>query len=509
MHLSQLFSSIRRIVIATFLVVCLPIPATVAQESSKAFADRMNSFANELMELEMIPGAAVVVVQGDEILFHSGFGLADRESDRKVTPDTVFYIASSTKSFTGLASAICENRGELDLDESLASLLPDASFHEDLDPSTIRYRDLLTHTHGIDNNGPVSFRSAYSGQHTDESLKELLKHHGAAAYGKTFRYSNIGYNVTGLAIRNKLDIHWKDLLKREIFDPLGMTTTTGYVSQVDPERLAIPYSLEPTGFKRLHYAKADSNMHAAGGLVTSTSDLAQWLKANINHGKIDGKQVIPEAVFQTAHRPYAEQDSQYMSFHRSGYGLGWNTGRYDEDEFIHHFGGFTGFHCHISFMPRQKIGVAILVNTSAGGVFADTLARYAYDTLLEKPGVEDRFAKETGDLAKRLDEIRKRIKADRDRRAARPQTLPRSLDAYAGTFNNQQYGEVTFKVVGGILQAEMGPLWSAVEVFDGSKDALRVELTGSGQVAQFVFEGDEPARQIRLSNGMVFDRVEK
>ncbi len=496
-------------VFSMILIGSLGGSPVAAQQANKKFADRLNSYANELMALEMVPGAAMVVVQGDKTVFQAGFGMADIGAKRKVTKDTVFYIASSTKSFTGLAAAICENRRELDLDTTLDKLLPKTNFHQQLDPSNIRFRDLLTHTHGINNNGPVSFRSAYSGQHTDEILKDLMRFHGVAANGKKYRYSNIGYNVAGLAIQNKFGISWKELLKREIFDPLKMNSTTGYVSKIDRNRLAMPYSIEPNGFKRTHYAKSDANMHAAGGLVTTTSDLAQWLKVNINRGKIDGKQLIAEAAFQNAHRSYIKQDSQYMSFSRTGYGLGWQTGSYGKEEMIHHFGGFSGFHCHISFMPKKKIGVAILINTSAGARFADQMARLAYDLLLEKPEVEKQYSKQTIEkLSSQMAKLRKRIKADRDRRAARSQVLPHPKKAYSGTFRNEQFGDVTFKVVNGKLESTMGPLWSAVEVFDGKRNMLRVELTGSGQVVQFDFGDGEQAKSFRLL-GLVFERVKK
>ena len=111
----------------------------IAQQaaSSDSFSEQLDEFANNLMSCEMAPGVAIVVVRGDETLFNRGYGMADAEISRKVTPDTVFYIASSTKSFTGLAAAICDERGELDLDETLDRSLADANFHKDIDPKSI------------------------------------------------------------------------------------------------------------------------------------------------------------------------------------------------------------------------------------------------------------------------------------------------------------------------------------------------------------------------------------
>ena len=473
---------------------------SVAQQpGDTSLEQRLDRFIEEVYQLWLAPGAAVAVVHGDEVVYLKGFGYADVAKGRKVTPETVFYIASSTKSFTGLAAAILDLRGELDLDQSLAHYLPQLRLQGPLSPGDIALRDLLTHTHGIGNSGPVSFLAAYSGTASHDRMVELIAAHGAAENGRAFRYSNIGYNVASLAMDQELGMSWKDVLQREIFEPLGMTATTGYVSRVPREELALPYGAEAVGFRELHYAKGDENMHAAGGLVTTAADLAKWLEVNLNGGRLDGRSVLPEAAFEQAHRPHAQQDNAFRKFSRTGYGLGWQTGEYDGDTFLHHFGGFSGFHAHVSLMPEHKIGVAVLVNESSLGSFlADIVARYAYDTLLEKERVDETYATELAELKRNAAQRRERIAADRARRAARPQTLPHPLTAYAGVYENPEYGRVEFRLVGDKLEATMGRLWSAVEVYDGKANALRVELTGGGSVVRFQFGEDDRAEGLQF-----------
>ena len=323
---------------------------TAAQQrpTAEEFAAKLDVFIEEVMALDLAPGLAVAVVRGDETLFERGYGYADVESGRPVTTETLFYIASSTKSFTGMAAAILHERGELDLDGSLADMIPGVNLGPGLDPSAITLRDLLTHTHGIENTGPVSFRAAFSGVHTHETMVDLLQTHGPAEDGRDFEYGNIGYNVASLAMDAHLVESWKDVLKREIFDPLGMRGTSGYLSRVPEDRLAMPYGVEPGGFERVPYTKGDGNMHAAGGLVTTVTDLARWVRANLNEGRLGTEQILDPRAVADAHRPHAEQDGSYMSFARTGYGLGWNTGSYDGDSFTHHFGGILG-------IPRSHV----------------------------------------------------------------------------------------------------------------------------------------------------------
>ena len=479
-----------------------------AQRSPADFGAGLERFVEAAMALDASPGMAVAVVVGDETLYLGGFGYADLEARRPVDEETVFYIASSTKSFTGLMAAILHGRGELDLDASLGRYLPRARLGGDLDPAKITLRDLLTHTHGVENSGPITFRLAYSGEHTHDQLVELLSAHGAAENGREFEYGNIGYNIATLATDEALGAHWKDLLDREIFDPLGMRSTSGYVSRFPEDRRAMPYGPEPEGWRRLPYAKGDSNMQSAGGLVTTAADAAKWLRAQINEGRLGTEQVLDADAIAASHVPYAEQDASSGSFHRTGYGLGWNTGTYDGEPFVHHFGGFSGFHSHISFMPERDIGVAIFLNTSAAPL-ADMVARYIYDTLRGLPDVEPRFAAELDDATGLVARMRQNIKADRDRRAARPQDLPYPLEAYAGAFENDALGRLEFRIIDGRLEATIGRLWSAVEVFDNERNMLRVELTGGGSVVPFLFEeGEEHAVAVQWMRQR-FDRVSR
>ena len=486
------------------------IAVGAGSQDNASLADKMDALIEQTIEQGLAPGMAVVVVKDGKPLYLKGFGYADRESKRPVSSDTVFYIASSTKSFTGLAASLLHLRGTLDLDAPINRYVPGIRLHEGLSADRITLRDLLTHTHGVSNSGPITFRVAYSGQHTPELLFDLLHHHGPDQQGRAFKYGNIGYNLASMVMDRALGKSWKDVLEQEIFVPLGMQSTTGYLSKMDKGRLAMPYRGEQGGFKRLHYDKGDENMHAAGGLVTTASDLAHWLAANLQEGRLEGTQILPSDAFRAAHRPHAEQSNSFGPFQRTGYGLGWIIGSYGEDLFLHHFGGFSGFHSHIGFMPEQGIGVAVLVNSAGiGSLAANTVSQYAYDLLLGRPGLEARPGELMDAARERATQFRQRIAADRARRAKRPQVLPNPLDAYVGVFENEIMGRVEWKVAGGKLEARMGRLLGAVEVYDGPRNALRVEFAGSGRVALFEFgEGSKKAERF-VFQGQKFERVKE
>ena len=493
----------------TLGVLLVNAAAAAGQETGPA-TERLDPFFSSVFEAAPVPGLAIAVVQGTEVVYLKGFGYADMEAARPFTPQTVAYIASSTKSFTGLAAALLDRQGVFELDAPLSRYLPHVELAEGLDASRITIRDLLTHTHGIANGGPVITRTAYTGEHTPEVLLELLKAHGPADNGRAFRYGNIGYNVASFAMDAVTGESWKDVERRLIFEPLGMSSTTGYRTQADPNRLAMPYRLRPDrGFDRLPFAKTDENMHAAGGLMTSAEDLAKWLEVNINLGVLDGRRVFPEEVMREAHSMLAQQSGRAGPFERVGYGLGWVVGLFKGDTVIHHNGGFPGHRTNISFMPAHGIGVAIVVNEGrAAGDVADLFTAYAYDRLLDRPGHEEEYAEWLGRVPGLLAQLHDRVRADRERRAARPQELPHPQSAYTGTFSHSLMGTMEFELVNGRLVARAGVLESdAIEVYNGENNQLRIELAGRGAVVTFEIEN---GRAVRITMGRAtFERVDR
>ncbi|MBD3163481.1 MAG: serine hydrolase, partial [Candidatus Eisenbacteria bacterium] len=445
------------VVVGAIFAALIVTPLFGSKAGAADLEAELDSILEEVFAPDHVPGAAVAVVRGEEVVYTRGFGTADVESERPVTPETVFYIASSTKPFLGLAARILHERGTIDLNESLKEYLPDVRLAEPLDPTAITLLDLLTHTHGIENDGPVTFRTAYTGEFTPALLIRLLEEHGPAEKGREFEYGNLGYNVASLALDANLDENWKEVLRSEIFEPLGMASTTANVSEVPRARLAMPHGAEPDGFRRLPYGKEDANMHAAGGLVSTVTDLARWLEVNINDGRIDGRRVFAPSAIRATHRELVEQDSRFIGVHRSGYGMGWAIGSYDDDVLLQGFGGYTGFHSHVSFMPEHDVGIVMLVNAGRLGAFlADIGSRAVYDRLLEKPESDSTWVAERTRLKEQMARFRGMIREDRDRRAARSQELPRPLGDYAGTYENPLLGTMTWSVADGKLAVRMG-----------------------------------------------------
>jgi len=472
----------------TLLAACSATTRPAPVVTPSPVTARLDSAVTSFFGLNGAPGMAVVVVQGDRVIYRRAFGLADVEANRPFTPETPFYIASATKAFTGLAAAILAERGTWNLDAPLSRYLPGIALRSPLSADSISIRSLLSHTHGIANSGPLTTRLAYTGDlRTRDDLRRALGQHGAAQTGRAYAYGNIGYNVAAMAMEEVTGKTWQQLLQQEVLDPAGMTQTSAFPSRFSANALAQPYLTGPAGFTRLRYGKTDENMQSAGGLIATLDDMARWLEANLNDGRVGGRQVFPAAAVQQTHRNQLTGPVRARSYlPQIGYGFGWQVSLLGEDTLLTHGGGFPGFSTNVSLFPARKTGIAIFANEGdLGTPQVEILASVLHDIVRGRPMISvDSLAS----IRRLFDGRRSQIAADLQRRAARSQVLPLPRSAYTGSFTNAIWGTIRVSLRGDTLECRMGVAQADAEVFDAERNQLRVELLGSADIVTAVVD---------------------
>lgn len=474
------------------LPLALSVMALTATQDPRLAAD-VDSFARHITTISGIPGMAITVVRGDAPVLVKGYGFADVERRIPFTGQTSYYIASMTKAFTALTVAMMAERGTVDLDAPLTRYLQGVQWAPGVHPDSLTLRRLLSHTSGLAGSGPVVWRTAYTGEYDNVLLKQLLRYHGPNGIGAFYQYTNLGYNIAGLVIDDLTKGHWQDAIATTVTRPLGMSHTTAYISRVDSAQRAMPYVWTPDGLVRAPYTKIDANMQAAGGLVTTAADMAIWLEAQMNEGRVDGRQVFPARVIAETQRRHIGMSGRQGDHQLVGYALGWQIGVQGSDTAYLHGGGFGTFRSLIAFDRKNRIGVAVATSEAKfGGGALEVVVQYVLDRARNADSAKVKYAARIPELPNIVGRIKQRIADDRARRAARPQTLNHPLEAYAGTYVDPQAGTLVCTVRDGRLWMRMGPLVGVAEVFDGAKDQLRVELQepGVGEVVEFRFEGD-------------------
>lgn len=443
---------------AIVLAACGGAGGAPAGRQDTELAVAMDRFVDRAVtDLAIMPGVAVAVVRDTQIVYERGFGYRDVERKLPVTAGTVFYIASTAKSFMGVLAAILEDEGWWRLDDPIAAHVPDLRLRTTLSEDELTLRRLLTHRSGVDQTG-FTFRTAYSGQYTRADLIRVLGR--SAAIDTSFVYSNLGSGLVGIAIGDVTGEDFRDVARQKLFAPLGMEHTSWHVSDGLYWEMAAPYATTSTGYERIPFLKEDATMAGAGGMLTTVRDLARWVEVHLNHGRLNDRQVIPEAVIRAAQRSWTPVDREFYEYHRHGYGLGLYHARYEGDLLLHHFGSFPGWRSHFSFMPEHGIGVVVLGNERRVGVFLpDLIANYAYDLLLNKGGLEAKYDSAFAELRAGAD----RILAEDDREAdpaARHPITAADAARFTGSYASEMLGTITVWLLGDTLRAATGRLTS-------------------------------------------------
>lgn len=306
----------------------------------------VEAVARTEMERQRIPGLAVAVVQGSDVLIARGFGLANVEHQVPVTADTIFQSGSLGKMFTAAGVMLLVEDGKIALADPIQKYLPDAPASW----SAVTVRHLLTHTSGIRNytNGPLDLRKDY----TEEQLAALT--YGATLEfepGARFKYSNTGYLLLGIAIRKASGKFYGDVLAERVFKPLGMTTTRVISESAIVPHRAAGYTLVKNELRNQGWVSPSLNTTADGALYFSLKDLLAWDAA------VRGGRLLTAASWTAVFQPVRLNDGK-----ASGYGFGWAIGTRGGQPVYRHGGAWQGFKTHYALFHHNKLSVVVLAN---------------------------------------------------------------------------------------------------------------------------------------------------
>jgi len=471
--------------------------------------DSLSAFT--LNKIKGIPGFSIAVIKGYEVIHIESYGFSDIENNVMATTKTPYYIASTTKSFNGTLAQILHDENVLDLDTSITSYEPIKSFKDKTVFEGISLRELLSHSSGI-TNGYLVWRNAVSGQYEHQQLIEILENQtGSLDNNKAFMYDNLGYNILDLILQEEFGLNWKNLLKEKIFQPLEMERTSASYDQVIQEKwevtqpyIAIGDSTKPV---KANSRKDEKTMQAAGGLFASIEDISHWLLFNVNKGEFKGKSVYHPDMLGQVHTSYADVNSNGTIFKDVGYGLGWHTSEYKGQKVLYHNGGFLGNTAKISFMPDQKIGVAVFSNESFfGDNIADLLTSFTFDYYLDSLESSGVYLEQVENFSKRINEMNKSYANSVSERADRQSSLTLNLSQYEGQFSNEGFGDLLITIENDIMYVNMGLLSS--KTYHGKEvNSLEVDFSGPGskQLIEFTII-DNTVESLKFK-GLEFVRI--
>lgn len=470
--------------------------ASMNANTASAIERAVDRVAQRAIQSGLGPGLGVAVVTHGRVVFARGYGLADASRRIPARDNTLWYVASTSKSYTGVATMLLATQMNFSLETSIASLLPAARWPIGVSPDSLTLADFLGHTHAI-GNGPVVLQAAFAGAVPESEWPILLAASDVRA-SRALNYSNLGYNVAAMVIDARRPDGWRQYLQTALLAPAGLTETYSRVSGLDRSRFAMPHTEASGGrFETLDFPKADITMNGAGGHLATMNDLARWTLLNLDGGRLDGRQVLPEAVIRGAQqtlREHAADDPgrQFGLFGRDGWGAGWNIGTYEGAHMVSRFGSYMSTRSHLSFLPALGVGVVAQANGAPGGAVTDILAALVYDIAAGRSDAESR-------ANTRLDAHAARVVQRRAEQTNQPNTTFAAVPGrYAGAFAHPSLGTFTIEQSGASLRFRWGVLAGPMTLTDAAGERLQFDMAGNNAPVRVELDERGVARAITL-----------
>jgi len=382
----------RKSTFALLLAAAVSVPVAGSRKAAEPqFADsaRPKKLATAFPEIDRIftefartahvPGAAWGIVVDGELAHMGATGIRDVESKAPVDVDTVFRIASMTKSFTAMAIIKLRDDGKLSLDDPAERFVPELKQlrYPTTDAPRITVRHLLTHSAGFPEDNP------WGDQQLSESEAELSRMLRAGipfsnVPGVAYEYSNYGFAILGRIVSQVSGQPYEAYVTENILKPLGMNSTTLHPDKVAPDRLAIGYRWEDERWKK-EPALPHGSFGAMGGMLTSVRDLSRYVSALLDaFPPRDGRETSPirRASLREMQQPWRPslmrvvRDSSTNATHLTSTGYGYGLSVTQTCEFraiVAHGGGLPGYGSLMRWLPDYGVGIIAFGNLTYTG----------------------------------------------------------------------------------------------------------------------------------------------
>jgi CubicO group peptidase (beta-lactamase class C family) len=355
-----------------------------AQEIGLFKDDSLDKYIGKALDEWKIPGVAVYIVKDNKVILQKGYGVSNWDTQSKVDEQTIFPIASISKTFTGTLFATLEAEGKVSLNDLVKKWLPDFSMKEKLYEQQITLTDILSHRSGW-KTFQGDFINTESSLNYPTMIKKFAQMSPVYPIRTRFGYSNFGFIIAGECVQNITKQSFNTYLKNRFLTPLGMNRT--FISEIEiknEKNKALGHTLINDSITVLPPDKVEPFSH--GGIFASISDLGIWVNTLLNKGNWEGKNVIPENAINKmwlSNTIIGKSRAGDREMYFKTYGLGWEIMQYQNKEVIQHNGAYSGALTSLTLVPSLQLGIVILTNQDNHN-FQETLKWQVIDACLQK-----------------------------------------------------------------------------------------------------------------------------
>lgn len=456
---------------------------------------RLDSIVADAMTRSGVPGVAVAVVHGNDVLYAKGFGVRDVDTGAPVDATTVFQIASLSKTIAASVVAAAAGRGIVNWADPVRDHLPWFTLSDPYVGETATIGDMFAMRSGLPGEaGDLLELIGYDRTQIIQRLRYLP----LTPFRNSYAYANYSLTTGAQATAVAAKKPWADLAQQLIYQPLGMNATSSryanFLAQSNRSALHVPVG--DTWQSR--YTRQPDAQAPAGGVSSNVLDLATWMRMELANGSYQGRQVVDASTLAEANtaqsrRTPAGDPAVLPQFY--GYGMNVSvdgTGRTE----LNHSGAFTaGAGTTVTMLPGSGLGIVVLTNGMSGVSEAISLA---FVDLAESGSISRDWLALTGPLL--MAAYQENPEFSTENRPSSPAPA-RAVANLIGNYANHFYGTTTVKRVGKSLALVMGPRHLVLPLRHWSGDKYVATLSGVTWPVQFSVEFTGKGPQ---ASGLVF-----
>lgn len=439
-----------------FLFVALPFALQCQTKQIK----NLDAFLEKAMIDWEVPGMEVLIVKDGEVLLEKGYGVRNTETNEPVTENTLMAIASNTKAFTTASLSMLVDEGKINWTDKVVDYLPYFKMYDPYVTQEFTIEDLVTHRSGL-----ATFSGDLLWYGTTHSRVEVIKRAQFLKPVRGFRegygYQNIMFTAAGEVIAAVSGMSWEDFVKQRILTPIGMERTlTSTLEMKNGMDVSSPHNYKFEKQIPIEWINWD-NMSSAGSIISSVSDMKEWLFTQLNSG-IHNSDTLWSASrtaemhsVKTAKGISNWSKKNFPSKTFSGYGLGWDIFNYHGQKVVNHGGGYDGFISKVALVPEENLGIVILTNTNTW--ITAPLTYQILDEFLSDSKNKKDWSKFYLDIKNQVDESDAADLKKLEESQVLDTKTSLDINEYAGTYNSEMYGDLTLRVIGDQLAFQFEP----------------------------------------------------
>ena len=466
----------------------------------------LDAFIEQALKDYQVPGAAVAVVRDGKVVLLKGYGVRDITKPDKVDENTIFQLASVTKTLTGAAASSVVDEGKLDLDTPIFNYVPEFVGYDSYMTRWLTTRDLLAMRTGW---------PEFSGDEIDsfgydraEILHRLRYFVPRYSLRQVAQYSNMGFFVAGEVAARASGMSWNDLVAKRLFTPLGMTRSGTVIKGLKDANMYSPHAFVDGKIQVVEPSILDTTGAASSGTST-VSDMSKFMLMLLNKGTYDGTPVLkPDSVAEMFKRSMVGE----LSFSETppigeatGFYYGLGVGSYDfaGHHVIEKGGALAGVRTVLVLVPDMNAGIVVLSNLNLT-VFPEAVrAFYLHQLVGTDPQADE---KEIFELNSQIQKL-----VHPPTPPTNPQKFNGTLQSLVGVYENDYHGRCEIKLNEQDLQVQCGPAKYTASLTHWNNGAFMMLFPGATQapaMTTFTIGEDGKADSFTHQEWGIFTRVQ-